>query len=65
MNDKRLYRVEEGRMLCGVCAGIAEYFKLDPTLIRLAWVVFCFLGGSGILAYIIAAIIMPSEGSVR
>ena len=39
--------------------GIAEYFDLDPTLVRLAWVVFCALGGSGILAYIIAALIMP------
>ena len=37
----------------------AEYFDLDPTLVRLAWVVFCALGGSGILAYIIAALIMP------
>ena len=37
MNGKRLYRSESSRMLCGVCAGIAEYFNLDPTLIRLAW----------------------------
>lgn len=46
-------------MLCGVCAGIAEYFNLDPTIIRLLWVVLTFFGGSGILAYIIAAIIIP------
>ena len=39
--------------------GTAEYFDLDPTLVRLAWVVFCALGGSGILAYIIAALIIP------
>ena len=45
------------------CAGIAEYFDLDPTLIRLAWALVCFLGGSGILAYIIAAIIIPSEST--
>lgn len=57
--EKRLYRVEENKMICGVCAGIAEYFKLDPTVIRLAWAIFCCLGGSGILAYIIAAIIIP------
>lgn len=57
--EKRLYRVEEGKMICGVCAGIAEYFKLDPTVIRLAWAIFCCMGGSGILAYIIAAIIIP------
>ena len=64
MNDKRLYRSESSRMLCGVCAGIAEYFNLDPTLIRLAWALFCILGGSGVLAYILAAIIIPPESRV-
>ena len=48
-------------MIAGVCAGIAEYFGIDPTLIRLGWVVFCALGGSGILAYIIAAIVIPRK----
>ena len=46
-------------MLDGVCGGIAEYFDIDPTLVRLIWVLFCCLGGSGFLAYIIAAIIIP------
>ncbi|MBC5694934.1 PspC domain-containing protein [Agathobaculum butyriciproducens] len=64
MNGKRLYRSESSRMLCGVCAGIAEYFNLDPTLIRLAWALFCILGGSGVLAYILAAIIIPPESRV-
>ena len=64
MNGKRLYRSESDRMLCGVCAGIAEYFNLDPTLIRLAWALFCVLGGSGVLAYILAAIIIPPESRV-
>ena len=63
MNVMKLYRSESTRLLCGVCAGIAEYFDLDPTLIRLAWARVCFLGGSGILAYIIAAIIIPSEST--
>ena len=57
--EKRLYKSNVNRMLDGVCGGIAEYFNLDPTLVRLGWVVFCALGGSGILAYIIAAIIIP------
>jgi phage shock protein C len=57
--QKRLYRLEEGKMLFGVCAGIAEYFKIDPTVVRLAWAIFCCMGGSGIPAYIIAMIIMP------
>lgn len=51
-------------MLCGVCAGIAEYFGIDPTLVRLAWVLFCALGGSGVLAYILSAIIIPPENQV-
>lgn len=57
--EKRLYRVEEGKLVCGVCAGVAEYFKLDPTVVRLVWAIFGCMGGGGILAYIIAAIIMP------
>lgn len=61
MNNNRLYKSNESRMLCGVCGGIAEYFNLDPTLVRLGWVAFCALGGSGILAYIIAAIIIPDR----
>lgn len=58
---KRLYRSTREKMLFGVCGGVAEYFETDPTIIRLAWVVFSLLGGSGILAYIIAAIIMPAD----
>lgn len=46
-------------MLCGVCGGIAEYFNIDPTLVRLVWVLITLMGGAGILAYIIAAIIIP------
>lgn len=57
---KRLYRSTYDRMLCGVCGGIAEYFQLDPTLVRLGWALFSILGGSGVLAYIVAAIIIPN-----
>lgn len=64
MNGKRLYRSEYNQMLCGVCAGIAEYLGIDPTLVRLAWVLFCVLGGSGVLAYILSAIIIPPENQV-
>lgn len=63
MNGKKLYRSDENKMLAGVCGGIAEYFGVDPTLIRLAWVVFSLLGGSGLLAYILAAIIIPCDDS--
>ncbi len=58
---KKLYKSKSDKKLCGVCSGIARYFEIDPTLIRLAWVVFTLLGGSGIIAYIIAAIIMPDD----
>ena len=58
---KKLYKSKSDEKLCGVCSGIAHYFQLDPTLVRLAWVVFTLLGGSGIIAYIIAAIIMPDD----
>lgn len=57
--DKRLYRSRKDRMISGVCGGIAHYFEVDPTLIRLAFILFLFAGGSGILAYIIGAIIIP------
>lgn len=57
--EKKLYRNTSDKMLCGVCSGIADYFKIDPTLIRLAWVIISLAGGGGILAYIIAAIIIP------
>ena len=63
MNGEKLYRSDENKMLAGVCGGIAEYFGVDPTLIRLAWVVFSLLGGSGLLAYILAAIIIPRDDS--
>lgn len=59
MDQKKLTKSQTNRMICGVCAGIGEYFGIDPTIIRLAWVILTFFGGSGILAYIIAAIIIP------
>ncbi len=64
MEEKRLYKIENGRKLCGVCGGIAEYLNIDVTIIRLLWVLFFCLGGSGILAYIICAFIMPNESSI-
>ena len=56
---KRLYRVEEGKMLCGVCAGIAEYFDIDPTMVRLGFALLCIFAAGGLLAYIVEAIIIP------
>lgn len=59
--NRRLYKINQGKLLDGVCGGIALYFGLDPTLVRLAWVLFTALGGSGIVAYIVCALIIPRE----
>lgn len=56
---KKLYKSNKNKMIDGICGGIGEYINIDPTIVRLGWVVFCALGGSGIIAYIIAAIIIP------
>jgi phage shock protein C len=56
---KRLYKSRTDRMIDGICGGIAEYFGLDSTLVRIAWVLLIFFGGAGILLYIAAMIIMP------
>ena len=57
--DKKLFRSTKNKMLCGVCGGLGEYFNIDPTLVRLGTVVLSLFVGCGILAYIIAAIIIP------
>ena len=61
METKRLVKSAQNRIICGVGGGIAQYFNIDATVIRLVWVLFCLAGGSGVLAYIIAAVIMPPE----
>lgn len=61
---KKLYRSKTDKKLCGVCGGIAEYFEMDSTLVRLAWVLFALCVGSGIIAYIIAALIMPNPPQI-
>ena len=58
---KRLYKDHSDKKLCGVCSGIAKYFNIDPTLIRLAWALLAAFAGSGVLAYIICAIVFPDE----
>lgn len=57
--NKKLYKSDRNRFICGVCGGIGEYFNVDPTLIRLAFVLFSILGGSGILLYLACALVMP------
>ena len=56
---KKLYKSDVDRKLCGVCGGIAEYLGIDSTIVRLIWVVLVVFFGTGILAYIIAALVIP------
>jgi phage shock protein C len=58
---KRLYRSRQNRMIGGVCGGIAEYFNIDPVIVRVVAVAFFFMGGSALLAYVIGLIIIPNE----
>jgi len=57
--DRKLYRSQVNKMLGGVCGGMAEYFHIDPTLVRLAWVILSFFGGLGIIVYVAGLIIVP------
>jgi len=61
--EKRLYRSRTDRMIWGVCGGLAKYFNMDPTIVRVIAVLLIFANGLGILAYIIMAIVVPLEGS--
>jgi phage shock protein C len=56
---KRLYRNKQDKMIAGVCSGLGNYFDIDPTIIRLAWIVFAFLAGGGVIAYLIGMIVIP------
>jgi phage shock protein C len=59
---KRLYRTREGRVVAGVCSGLARYFGIDATLVRLAFGALTVFGGMGALLYLIAWVIVPEEG---
>ena len=64
---KRLYRSRKNKVIAGVCGGIAEYFEVDPVLIRIIAILFLFTGGASLIAYIVGMIIMPKapeEGRV-
>jgi len=59
---KRLYRLRDGRVVAGVCAGLAAYFGVDPTLVRLAFALVTVFGGLGVLIYLCAWVVIPEEG---
>lgn len=64
MTEKRLYRSNVSKMIGGVCGGIGEYFNIDPTIVRLIWVFAVLWGGFGILAYIVAWIVIPLNPNI-
>ncbi|MGI6530642.1 MAG: PspC domain-containing protein [Clostridia bacterium] len=61
MSQKRIYRKRNDRKIAGVCSGIADYLNLDPTIVRLLWAVLTLAYGTGILIYIICALVIPEE----
>ena len=61
---KRLYKSRNNKMSCGGCAGIADYFNIDPSIVRVLWAVLALAAGTGVLAYIACAIILP-EGDTE
>ena len=58
---KKLYRVKNGKMLAGVCGGIAEFFSLDPTIVRILWALIAWFAGAGIILYLICAFVVPEK----
>ena len=62
--DKRLYKSDVNRSIAGVCGGIGEYFNIDPTVVRLLWMFLVLCAATGILAYFVAAIIMPYKSEI-
>ncbi|EGJ36833.1 PspC domain protein [Streptococcus sanguinis SK49] len=61
--EKRLTRDVNNKKIAGVCAGIANYFNLDPTLVRVIWILFVCVGGAGVLAYLIAWAVIPEDSN--
>jgi len=60
--DKRLYRSKKDRRLCGVCGGLAEYFDVDPTIVRLIWLLLTLISsGKSLIIYLICCFIIPEE----
>ncbi len=60
MAVKRLYKIEEGRMICGVCGGVAEYFAMDPNVVRILWTALA-LAGPAVVVYLVAALLLPDK----
>lgn len=62
MSEKKLFK-SKNKMIAGVCSGFAEFFGVDPTIVRIVWAAVTLLGGTGIILYIICALVMPQPNS--
>ncbi len=62
--SKRIYKIRDQKKLCGVCAGVAEYFDLDPTLVRVLWAAISLGYGVGLIAYIVCAVVFPDKSEI-
>ncbi len=59
--EKKLYRIKHGKKLAGVCGGIAEYLNMDPSVVRVLWAIISLCAGTGVLAYIVCAFVIPEK----
>ena len=62
---KKLHKSNKDRKISGVCGGIAEYFNVDSTLVRLGFIIVGAMAGCGVIAYIVASLVMPEAGEVE
>lgn len=63
MSGKKLVRLQDEGIVGGVCAGLGRYFNIEPSKVRIAWIIFMLLGGAGILVYLILWLFMPKSGN--
>ncbi len=61
---KRLYKIDQGKKICGVCGGVAEYFNIDPSMVRILWAVLSVFYGAGIVLYFVAAFVLPYKHQI-
>lgn len=61
MADKKLCKSSTDKKLCGVCGGLSKYLDLDPTIMRIIWILLVVFGGTGILLYLVCALVMPND----
>ncbi len=64
MTEKKIYKVEDSKKIFGVCGGIAEYFEIDPTIVRVVWAVLGLVCWFAVIVYIICAIVFPKKSKV-